>query len=71
MQQVRAMRIDNTFRVTCGTRCVTHAGSGILIKTHPLKIAINLIDIVFISDGIFERCLRHMRGVGKNHIALD
>ena len=65
------MGIDNTFRVTCCAGRVAHAGGGILIKTHPLKIAIDFIDKIFISDRIFKRCLRHMRGIGKDHIAFD
>ncbi len=71
VQHVGAVRIEHALRMAGGAGGVAHAGGGVLVERPPDKIAVHLGDPVLVGDRVFQRGLRHMRGIGEHDVALD
>src|SRR3984885_9081244 len=71
MHDVGAVRIQHALWIAGGAGGVAHRRRGIFVEGFPFEIAVDFGDPVLIGDRVLQRCLRHMRLVGKHDIALD
>ena len=71
VEQVGAVRIEHALGIACCARGVAHAGGGILVESGPAEIAIGLVDVVLVGDGVFQRCLRHVGRICQDYKAFD
>ena len=70
MKHVRAMRIENAFRVSRRSRGVAKTAGRVFVHLRPFELAVLGIDDVLEAERVWQARLRHMRLVGHHHISL-
>ena len=65
------MAVNNAFGVAGGTRGITHGTGAIFVKIRPIEAVALSANKGFITVGIAQGCLRHMRLVGQDHKAFN